>query len=97
MNSDQFTKLDSKVSKLIDLVMKLYARTEKRFDEIETKLDEKAGKKQVDLILGTLDTVLKNQETEEQERLILNYQLSRHEQWFDQLVEKTKTKLLPER
>jgi hypothetical protein len=43
---------------------------EKRFDDVEAKLDCKANKKQVDLVLGTLDTMLKNQETDEQERLI---------------------------
>jgi len=111
MSEDQFTKLDSKISKLDskiskltdsvtkleELALSLYKHTEKRFSEIEGKLDDKADKKQVDLILGTLDTVLRNQETDDQERQIMSHQLTRHEQWVDQLASRTKTKLVPGR
>jgi hypothetical protein len=62
--------LDRRVAYIEELSLRLYSHMEKRFDDVEAKLDCKANKKQVDLVLGTLDTMLKNQETDEQERLI---------------------------
>jgi tryptophan synthase alpha subunit len=48
MSQDEFTKL--------------FTYMEQRFDALEAKIDDKADKKQVDSLIGLVDTIAKNQE-----------------------------------
>ncbi len=60
----------------------------KRFNSIDSKLNSKADKADTARIYGLLDTVAKEHEAEEQERLILNNQVSKHERWIGQASQK---------
>jgi len=81
MSEDQFTKL--------------FTYMERRFADLEFKLDAKADKVVVDRMLAALDHVLKRLESNEQERLVILHQLARHEQWIDQLAAGTGVSLAP--
>ncbi len=73
MSQDEFTKL--------------FTYMEQRFDALEAKIDDKADKKQVDSLIGLVDTITKSQETDQQERLIANHQLGRHEDWIERAAD----------
>jgi hypothetical protein len=85
MSDDQFTKL-------FKYMQENFAQVRAEMNTEFTKVRE-----DIDLLYRLVDADLKQRETDEQERLIMGHQLTRHEQWFDQLAKKTKTRLLPER
>lgn len=66
MSDDQFTKL-------FTYMQDFRREMDARFAAIEHNIDR---------IYSLLDAVIKQQEIEEQERLAINNQLSRHEQWI---------------
>jgi hypothetical protein len=78
-----------------DQFMKLFKYMQENFAQVRAEIDK--VKASVNQVYNLVDADLKLRETDEQERLIMSYQLSRHEQWFDQLAKKTKTRLSPER
>jgi sulfite reductase alpha subunit-like flavoprotein len=82
---------------LSDQMLKLYQHFEQRTSELESKLDAKASQADMERVLGALDTILKNQETEQQERLATNRQLDRHEGWHHEVADKVGVKLGYER
>jgi len=81
MSDDQFTKL--------------FKYVERRFDEVEARLDARFDKQdaRIDSILGALDAIAKNQEIEEHERLAMSHQLDRHERWIKQVARDAGTEL----
>ncbi len=83
MSEDQFTKL--------------FVYMERRFNELEAKIDTKADKTVVDQILVTLVDTLKRLEDNDQERLIILHRLDRHEEWFDQVSGRLKLNFVPGR
>lgn len=89
MNEEELNqKLDEKFN---DFGVKLFKYFDKRFDEVHAEIaDVRAD---VQRVYGSLDTVLKNQEKEEQERLALSQQVDRHERWIEQLARTAGTKL----
>jgi hypothetical protein len=72
MSDDQFTKLFNYMNK--------------RFDEMSARFE--ATDQKIDKLYGLLDTVIKNQETEQQERAATNHQLARFERWHHQTADK---------
>lgn len=97
MTQDEFTKLSKQIAALSDQFSDQFAKLYQHFDErttaIEDKLDDKASRNQVDDVMQTLDSITKEQEIGEHERLAANHQLDRHEGWIEQLAQKTGTKL----
>jgi hypothetical protein len=77
-------QIDSVRDDLSDQILKLYQHTENRFGELEAKLEAKADRQDLDRIYDALDAILKNQETEQQERAAIITQLDRHERWHHQ-------------
>jgi len=61
---------------------------DKRIDELRDELSPR-----VDHLQTALDAILKNQETEQQERAAINRQLNRHERWHHQTAEHVGLKL----
>lgn len=68
----------------------------KRFDEIDKKLEAKAGMKQVDQVLNTVDGIAKRLDTDDTEQAAMGHQLKRHESWISQLAKSTGTNLSPQ-
>ena len=64
-----------------------------RFDTIEAKLEEKADKKYMNRVFGLLDQIVKRQEIEDDERLVMGYQLDRLNRWTRELAKKIGHKL----
>lgn len=70
-----------------DEFTKLFSYMQKHFEKIEAELKTKADAERMYI---TLDAILKNQETGEQERLAANSQLNRHERWIKKAANKLK-------
>lgn len=65
--------LNQELSKFFgDLVRHVDARVDSLRDELAPRIDHAQN---------TLDAILKNQETDQQERTVVNHQLDRHEHW----------------
>ncbi len=72
MSADEFTRL--------------FTYMEERFDRIDTRFDD--TNKRIDQVMGLLDTLAKQQEINEDERLVMRHQLERLDQWVHQLADK---------
>jgi len=83
--------LTGKMEELSDHMLKLYQHTEGQFVSVRKEIGE--VRSDVQGIYGVLDTVLKNQETEEQERLVMTHQLDRHDKWIHKIALGTSTEL----
>jgi response regulator RpfG family c-di-GMP phosphodiesterase len=81
MSTDEFTKLFTYMEKRFT---ELEAKMDKRFDDTNTRIDQ---------IMSLLDTLAKQQEINEDERLVMRHHLERLDQWVHQLAEKIGVKL----
>ena len=82
----RFEKIDKQLDKIATIIVK-------GFDRIEKALDKKADKTDLDRALGLLDSIAKQQETDEQERLAMGHQIERVEGWSHELADKMGHKL----
>ena len=73
-----------------DQFLKLFKYIEKRFDAVDKKFD--SNDTRFDQVMSALDSILKQNETTEQERLITNHQLDRHEQWIEKAATQLRVK-----
>lgn len=81
MSDDQFKDLKNYLDERFDAQD---SKFDKRFDEFEAWLDAKADRRDLERIYDALDTILRNQEIEQQERAAIIAQLERHERWHHQ-------------
>jgi hypothetical protein len=77
MSEDQFTKL--------------FTYMQDQFKELRSEMGDMHA--DIQRVYEVVDSVLKNQETDQQERLIVSHQLDRHEGWIKQLAKKAETRL----
>ncbi len=74
MSADEFTKL--------------FTFMEKRFNDVESKLNDKSEKMQVNKLIDMIDAISKRQEINDDERLVMGHQLSRLDKWVHDLAVK---------
>lgn len=67
-----------------------------RIDTLEQKLDSKTDSEQVGRLQNSMDGIAKRIDTDDTERVTMNSQLNRHNDWIGQLADTTNTKLVPE-
>ncbi|HWZ65562.1 MAG TPA: hypothetical protein VNX65_02055 [Patescibacteria group bacterium] len=77
-------ELDIFATGLFKYLDKRFAATDDRLDRLESRMDK---------IEGAIDTIGKNQEIDQQERSVMNHQLTRYEGWSHQIAKKVKIKL----
>lgn len=73
-------RFNEQEEKFDDQFSKLYQHVEQRADDLNQRIDRVEGR--LSSLEGGIDQVLKNQETDQQERLVANHQLDRHEAWI---------------
>lgn len=78
-----------------DEFVKLFKYMTKRFDEIDGKMDSKFDKvdQRFDRLEKLVDSIVKNQEINDDERLVMGRLLDRHDQWIHALADKIGYKL----
>lgn len=74
MNEDEFTRL--------------FKFMTERFDRIDKNLESKASNEDMQRVLGLLDTLAKQQEISDDERLVMGHQLERLDHWVHDLAKK---------
>jgi len=79
MSQDEFTKL--------------FQYMTERFDKIDKALEEKADKADMKRVFELLDKVIKQQEIDNDERLIMGHQLDRLDRWVHEVADKIGYKL----
>lgn len=79
MSQDEFTKL--------------FRYMTERFDKIDQTLERKADAAVLDRALALLDKILKQQEVDEDERLVMGHQLEKLDRWVHELVDRIGYKL----
>ena len=77
MSQDEFTKLFRYLTERFDKIDKQFEAQAVRFDKLETLIDQ----------------VLKQQEVDEEERLVMGHQLDRLDRWVHELADKIGYKL----
>lgn len=83
---DKFTKIDSQLDKLTTLVIK-------GFDWVSKELDKKADKEDVNQLYNLMDSMAKQQEIDNDERLVMGHQLERLDRWAHEVANKIGYKL----
>jgi chromosome segregation ATPase len=75
---------DKQIGELSDLIMKLYQYTESEFGKLRHEIDQRFTEvhERLDRIYSLVDEDLKRREADEHERLAVNRQLDRHEDWI---------------
>jgi len=79
MSEDEFTKL--------------YKFMSDRFDSIDKTLANKANNKDMARALDYLDKIAKQQEIDDEERLVMGHQLDRLDRWIHEVADKIGYKL----
>lgn len=74
MSDDQFTRLFNYVSE--------------RFDKVDKNLEEKASKEDMGRVYDLLDKIIKQQEIDDDERLVMGHQLERLDRWVHGVADK---------
>ena len=64
-----------------------------KFSDINTKLDNKADKSDVNELMNAVDAYAKRADAFFQEMVALSHKVDRHEKWFHQIAEKMGIKL----
>jgi hypothetical protein len=77
MSENEFTKLFKYMTERFDKVDKQFSKMSERFDGLEKLVDK----------------VLKNQEIDDEERLVMGHQLDRLDRWVHEIAEKIGYKL----
>lgn len=74
MSQDEFTRL--------------FKYMEERFDRIDSTLEIKAEKEDINRLFNLVDSFAKRQEIDEDERLVMGHQLERLDKWVHDLADK---------
>ena len=80
MSNDEFTKLFNYMSE--------------RFDRIDKTLEIKADASDLQRALGLLDALAKRQEISDDERLVMNHQLTRIHDWVEEAAKRIDLKFV---
>ncbi len=80
MSADEFTKLFNYMTE--------------RFDNIDKTLETKADTKDIQKILNILDSLTKRQEISDDERIVMNYQLTRLHDWVEEAAKRIDLKFV---
>ena len=76
-----------------DEITRLYAYMTDRFDKLERALEAKADKADLNRVVNVLDSILKQQEIDREEHLVMGHQLTRLEGWVEVIANKVGYKL----
>lgn len=83
---ERFDKIDKNLDKLTSIVIK-------GFDSIDKELENKASKEDFTRLFDLMDKIAKKQEIDDEERLVMGYQLERLDRWVHGVAKKIGYKL----
>jgi BMFP domain-containing protein YqiC len=89
----RFEQVNQRFEKVDDQLNKLTTAMVKGFDRIDKELEKKANKVDLNRALNMLDAMIKRQEVDNQERLVMSHHVERIERWSHELAGKIGHKL----
>lgn len=84
----RFDKVEAQLSTMNKQLDKIASVVVKGFDRIDKSLETKANKADLQRIYDMLDKIAKQQEIDNDERLIMGYQLERLDRWVHEVAKK---------
>jgi len=84
--NDRFDKIDATLDRLTTTMLK-------GFDRIDKELEKKADKKDLNRLYDLMDQIAKQQEINDEERLVMGHQLDRLDRWVHEVADKIGYKL----
>lgn len=94
ITTDQrFDKIDTQLSDIHEQLDKIATAIVKGFDRLDTSLDDKASKADMQRVYDLLDKIIKQQEIDNDERLVMGHQLDRLDRWVHEVADKIGYKL----
>jgi exonuclease VII large subunit len=89
----RFKQVDRRFERVGEQLDKLTATMVKGFGRIDKELEKKADKVDLSRALNMLDSMIKRQEVDDQERLVMSHHMERIERWSYELADKIGHKL----
>ena len=83
---ERFDRIDSNLDRLTTTLLV-------GFDNIDKELEKKASKEDVNRLLNLMDKIAKQQEIDDDERLVMGHQLERLDRWVHEVADKIGYKL----
>jgi hypothetical protein len=83
---ERFDKIDTQLDRITTTLVK-------GFDRIDKELQKKATKEHIDQLYNLMDKIAKQQELDDDERLVMGHQLERLDRWVHEVADKIGYKL----
>ena len=83
---ERFDRIDSTLDRLTTTLLE-------GFDNIDKELEKKASKEDVNRLFNLMDKIAKQQEIDDDERLVMGHQLDRLDRWVHEVADKIGYKL----
>ncbi len=77
-----------------DELTRMFIYMEKRFDDVDNRLDSTASEAEMHKVLNWMDSMEKQVETDTQERLVMGHILDRHGRWIHEIAGKADHQLV---
>ena len=84
--NERFDRIDSTLDRLTTTLLE-------GFDNIDKELQKKASKEDVNRLFNLMDKIAKQQEIDDDERLLMGHQLERLDRWVHEVADKIGYKL----
>ncbi len=90
---DRFDKVDAQLVAMNKQLDKITTIVINGFDRVDKELEKKANKKDINRLLNFMDKIAKQQEIDDDERLVMGHQLERLDRWVHEVADKIGYKL----
>jgi hypothetical protein len=90
---ERFDKVDAQLATINSQLDKIASVAVKGFDRIDKGLETKANKDDIRKLYDLMDKIAKQQEIDDDERLVMGHQLERLDRWVHEVADKIGYKL----
>ena len=85
---ERFDKVDAQLAEMNKQLDRIVTAVVQGFEGVDKKLDDKAAKTDMQRVYDYLDKIIKQQEINDEERLIMGHQLERLDHWVHEVADK---------
>jgi flagellin-like hook-associated protein FlgL len=85
---ERFDKADAQLSEMNKQLDRIATAVLQGFERVDKKLEDKANKTDMQRVYDYLDKIIKQQEINDDERLVMGHQLERMDRWVPEVADK---------
>lgn len=85
---ERFDKIDAQLAEMNKQLDRIATAVVQGFERVDTKLEDKASKSDLQRLYDLLDKIMKQQEINDDERLVMGHQLDRLDRWVHEVADK---------